>query len=457
MNRQWRMPDQGLSILHLWRRIRTSVHKNIDYSRDAIHGFPGTPPLKAAIAAFSYVAARHPNNIGVHTLGTQAEFGFQGTQGLEAELIYTVASLLGSDDPERKVDGYVCMGGSEGNDHGLWLGRNRLRACTCTEGDGAIAILSSFLTHYSLKKHFGRLFRSTGIPERPAPGDDLLQELPTNRYGELTREIVEYAIRRSHANGYRRFLLVLTAGTTNLGSVDRIREICESLPELKAELGIEAHVHVDAAFGGFVLPFTEPDCHFGFQNELVDSISADAHKMGYAPYSSGIFLCRKGLLRFTETPAGYIGGHFDHTVCGSRSGSNPAACWAAIHSLGKRGYLKKLEECYFLQEYLCDRLEEFNDGGSKRVELYPSRMNIQAVWFDEDLRTALQAKPPSGGPSLQEQFCIPMDMFPDLNCLRPDSVMIDRNITVFRFVTMPHLTREHIDSFIEALQAKLRA
>ena len=53
----------------------------------------------------------------------------------------------------------------------------------------------------------------------------------------------------------------------------------------------------DAAYGGFIYPFTNVDNPYTFKNPNLSSISIDAHKMLQAPYGTGIFLVRKNYLK----------------------------------------------------------------------------------------------------------------------------------------------------------------
>jgi glutamate/tyrosine decarboxylase-like PLP-dependent enzyme len=451
---KWSIRKQGMTLPELWQKMEEVSTENINYNTDPILGFPGTPPTEVSVMALEMFATAHPNNIGCHTKKKRAERGFQGTQKLERELIYTIATLAGSTNPKVKVDGYICNGGTEGNDHGMWLGRNKLLS-TDTKGRYGIAVLTSFLGHYSIEKSFGRLFLNP-----PGIKEHTFQPLLPNGNGELTASIVEDAIRQSYGNGYRRFLLVLTAGTTNLGSVDRIPEISILLKTLEGELGIATHVHVDAAFGGFVLPFLEPGYPFGFQNAAVDSISIDLHKMGYAPYSSGAFLCRKGILRHTTTDATYLASHEDSTVCGSRAGAVVVASWASINSLGWAGYQKRIQHCLSLRDYLRERLGEFNQREqSPRVKFYPSRMNVLTVWFSKDLAKAIKAKDPiRKNNSIMDRFCIPDDNhFPREPGGAFWNAQSGSNVRVFRFVLMPHVTYDKIDQFVAELKRKLLA
>lgn len=449
MKSKWSLRKRGLSFPVLWRRLDEAAKQNISYRLDPILGFPGTAPTKESIEVLRRFSLEHPSNIGFHTTDRAAELGFPGTQELEREFIYRIGALVGADDPEAQIDGYVCMGGTEGNDHGLWLGRNKLNHGLPNPQKMGIAVLASFLAHYSIAKHFGRLFP----PSSDGSNKHCLNILPTNSKGEMTADIVEGAVRKLWSFGYRKFLIVLTAGTTNLGSVDQIPEISGILDSLKKELGISAYIHVDAAFGGFVLPFLEPDYRFGFQNELVGSLSLDAHKMGYTPYSSGVFLCRKGFLKYTETPATYLGCHADSTVCGSRSGSIPAACLANLYFLGQKGYSRKLSRCLENLQYLKESIQALHRKGMQRIRFYPSRMNVLTVWLPKEIADALQKKK-DGELSIRERFCIPYDdSFPsDLKARIWNPEIKGKRTQVFRFVVMPHVTRKKIDRFINELK-----
>ncbi len=453
-DRIWIWPERGVPFSELEPRLAEAAKRNISYRGQSVVGFPGTTPLIEAMDAHRLFAVEQANNIGCHTGAHQTEFGFLGTQELEREFVYSAASLLGASDPERQIDGYICFGGTEGNDHGLWLGRNRLwHKQPVYHGRQGIVVLTSFLGHYSFLKHFARLFANE---PGSAADANVFQEVPTDRNGEVEPQVLERMIRSYYRAGYRRFIVVLHAGTTNLGSVDPVSDVCAMLQSLREEFegrdGFGVYVHVDAAFGGMVLPFLAPTCRFGFENDLVSSMVVDMHKMGYAPYSAGLFLCRKGFLRHTETPAEYLRSHADSTVSGSRSGAIAAACWTAMHTLGRDGYASKVRACMENLAYLRARLSEFNADGTECVRFYPGRLNIQTVWLSDDLRLALTEGENHG---LRGKFCIPSDLFPeDLTDPDWDGNLVRRTVPVFRFVAMPHVTRDRIDEFIGELRER---
>ena len=108
-----------------------------------------------------------------------------------------------------------------------------------------------------------------------------------------------------------------------------------------------ANCHVDACMGGFVLPFVEllgravPP--WDFRVEGVSSISADVHKLGYAPKGASVILYREKALRAHQTFVfqDWLGGFYaSPNLQGTRSGLPMAAAWAVMRHLGLEGYLK---------------------------------------------------------------------------------------------------------------------
>lgn len=138
----------------------------------------------------------------------------------------------------------------------------------------------------------------------------------------------------------RTALVVGSAPQYPQGVIDPIPAIAE----VAAMVG--AHCHVDACMGGFVLPFAEmlgrdvPP--WDFRVDGVDSISADVHKLGYAPKGASVVLYRDKELRKHQTFLfdGWLGGLYGSpNLQGTRSGAPMAAAWATMRQLGIDGYL----------------------------------------------------------------------------------------------------------------------
>ena len=136
-------------------------------------------------------------------------------------------------------------------------------------------------------------------------------------------------------------LVVGSAPSYPQGVVDDIPAIAA----LAATVG--ANCHVDACMGGFVLPFAErlgrdvPP--WDFRVEGVHSISADVHKLGYAPKGASVVLHRNKELRRYQTFVfdGWLGGLYaSPNLQGTRSGAPMAAAWAVMRHLGVDGYVE---------------------------------------------------------------------------------------------------------------------
>ena len=73
--------------------------------------------------------------------------------------------------------------------------------------------------------------------------------------------------------------VVAVAGTTFTGECDDLAGIDAHLQDLAGK-GLEVPMHVDAASGGFVFPFSDPDFEWDFRLESVKSINTSGHKFG---------------------------------------------------------------------------------------------------------------------------------------------------------------------------------
>jgi len=328
-------------------RIREALAENVNFSKDASLGYPASkldgkvfyeeaPFLKDAPMLQSFVA--NPNHIGCHTFGT-SEKAFKGTQEIEREILNVIAVDIFHMEPE-KFDGYIAPGGTEANIQALWIYRNYF-IDTYGAHPGEIAILASEDTHYSIPKGANLLL----IDWLKVPVDF------ENR--TITTEALETVLIKAKENGKKYFIVVANMGTTMFGSVDN--------PDLYITL-LEKHqldykLHIDAAYGGFVYPFSNASSDLDFRNPKISSITIDAHKMLQAPYGTGIFICRKGLIENVLTKeAEYVEG-LDLTLCGSRSGANAVAVWLILTTYGAHGWFEKVCVLQMRTTWLCQQLD----------------------------------------------------------------------------------------------------
>jgi sphinganine-1-phosphate aldolase len=142
----------------------------------------------------------------------------------------------------------------------------------------------------------------------------------------------------AHVNG-NTALVVGSAPQYPQGVVDPIPELAD------VAASVNASMHVDACMGGFVLPFMELNGDtippWDFRVPGVTTLSADIHKLGYAPKGASVILHRNKELRRYQTFVfdGWLGGLYaSPNMQGSRAGLPMAAAWAVMHKLGIDGY-----------------------------------------------------------------------------------------------------------------------
>ena len=122
--------------------------------------------------------------------------------------------------------------------------------------------------------------------------------------------------------------------------------VIDPIPELAALAGeVGANFHTDACMGGFVLPFMEQlgmdVAPWDFRVEGVTTISADIHKLGYAPKGASVLLHRTKALRQHQTFVfdDWLGGFYASPGLQGTRAALPMACaWAILHHLGAEGY-----------------------------------------------------------------------------------------------------------------------
>lgn len=329
------------------QRVDDALNRNTNYHKNDMIGIPGTYLDQKEFyrdasflkdAPFLRTLVANPNHIGCHTLKKPGSPIFKGTQAIEKELISICAEEVFAAKKDT-IDGYVATGGTEANLEAMWIYRNYFKQEYKAEIN-QIGVLFSEDTHYSITK-----------------GCDLLQLAPFMLdVNKETRQIdtnkLQSQLILAKAQGIKYFIVILNVSTTMFGSVDDIDPVTDLLEQGKFVF----KVHLDAAFGGFIYPFTNPDSKHNFSNRKISSVSIDGHKMLQTPYGTGIFLIRKGYMKYvTNNFAQYVPG-LDYTLCGSRSGANAVVIWMLLMGYGSEGWTAKMNELIDRTDYLCNRL-----------------------------------------------------------------------------------------------------
>ena len=269
---------------------------------------------------------------------------FPGVVELENEVISSLGELLHNPD----AYGNIVTGGTEANFLALWAYR---------ELSGKHTIIVPETAHFSLYKSANILNLKT-------------KTVKVTEQRQMDIAETEKAIDDDT------FCIVGIAGTTELGVIDPISEL--SALCLKYNL----YLHIDAAFGGFVIPFMKDLGYdiidFDFSLPGVSSITIDPHKMGLCPIPAGGILFRnEELTKKIKWSVSYLsGGHTEQTTfVSSRSGAAVIAVWGMLNYLGYEGYNDIIKRCMHVTDYLVAELDKFD-------ELYPIQhptMNIVGV------------------------------------------------------------------------------
>ncbi|MCX8206943.1 MAG: tyrosine decarboxylase MfnA [Methanothrix sp.] len=334
----------------------------------------------------------HPVAMRAYTMFLETNLGdpglFPGTAEIERRVVGILGALLGCPD----ATGYISTGGTESNIQAIRAARN-----SSGRRDGNIVVPRS--AHFS----FDKIADLLNLEVRKAGLDEMLRV----DIGDVERLIDE-----------RTVCLVGIAGTTEFGQVDPI----EDLSELAIENGIP--LHVDAAFGGFVLPFLGCDCIWDFRADGVQSITIDPHKMGMSPIPAGGLIFRNSdPVRRLETETYYLTVARQASLTGTRSGAAAAATYAVIMHLGIEGYRKVVRRCMDMTKHLV--------SGARAMGIEPviePVMNVVALKVDDPagVRSAL------------------LD--------RGWHVSMTREPKALRLILMPHMTEENLELFLNDLE-----
>ena len=107
--------------------------------------------------------------------------------------------------------------------------------------------------------------------------------------------------------------LVGIAGTTEYGMVDPIADLA------RIAVAHDIFFHVDAAFGGMVIPFLNNPVPFDFSLPGVASIAVDPHKMGLSTIPAGCLLTREpDILKTLNIDTPYLSVKQEYTLAGTR-------------------------------------------------------------------------------------------------------------------------------------------
>ena len=153
--------------------------------------------------------------------------------------------------------------------------------------------------------------------------------------------------------------VVPTLGVTFTCQYEPVKEISDALDKLQKETGLDIPIHVDAASGGFLAPFVDPDLEWDFRLPRVKSINSSGHKFGLAPLGVGwvIWRSKEDLDEDLIFWVNYLGGNMPCFALNfSRPGGQIVAQYYNFLRLGREGYRRIHQACYDTARKLSEKI-----------------------------------------------------------------------------------------------------
>lgn len=384
------MLDDGLEKQEIIDILEEKLSKDFSYESGYILGSMCTDPLEFGKEIYVKYLCKNLGDPGL----------FPGSADLESELVAEIGELFSGSG----IIGTITTGGSEANIIAMRIAKNLRPDIKKPE------IVVPVSAHMSFEK----------------AGDLMgfkLQKARLKENFELDLNHFESLINKNTVG------VVGIAGTTSLGLIDPIEDIGQIIE------GKGIFFHVDAAFGGFVLPFLKelklniPT--WDFNVKTVSSITADPHKMGLGLIpTGGIFLRNPTILQKTGFEIPYLaGGNFKHFhIVGTRPGGTVIAFWAIMKYLGKKGFIEIVKKCMENTDYLVKRLSEI-----KGIKLATDPVMSVVGITTENGESICE---------LEEE-------------LRKKNWMLGKFIdfNLIRLVIMPHVKKSHLSRFVDDLDS----
>jgi glutamate decarboxylase len=150
-------------------------------------------------------------------------------------------------------------------------------------------------------------------------------------------------------------------GTTFTGQMDDLEGLNELLAGLEQDRGWRIPLHIDAASGGFVLPFSEPKCKWDFRLSQVRSINVSNHKYGlvYPGMGTVVFRDQDDLPSELIFHINYLGGDMpNYSLNFSRPSNSVVLQYYNFLRLGREGYERIVANVLSNAQALADRLRK---------------------------------------------------------------------------------------------------
>ncbi|MCO5593251.1 hypothetical protein L7F22_047258 [Adiantum nelumboides] len=307
-------------VLARYRRTlvdRTKYHLGYPYNLDFDYG---------ALAQLQHFSI---NNLGDPFI--ESNYGVHSRQ-FEVGVLDWFARLWELEKDEYW--GYITNCGTEGNLHGILVGREVLP-------DGIL--YASCESHYSVFKA-ARMYRMDVVKVDTLVSGEI-------DCVDLRRKLAERKDKPA--------ILNVNIGTTVKGAVDDLDLVISTLKETGFSEN-QFFIHCDGALFGLMMPFVKKAPKVTFKKPI-GSVSVSGHKFVGCPMPCGVQITRMEHINVLSQNVEYLASR-DATIMGSRNGHAPIFLWYTLNRKGYRGFQKEVQRCLRNAHYLKDRLHDAGFG-----------------------------------------------------------------------------------------------
>ncbi|MHA2252952.1 MAG: pyridoxal phosphate-dependent decarboxylase family protein, partial [Candidatus Kariarchaeaceae archaeon] len=353
-------PESTESIDSIFDFLKSHVIDHFNYENTRFFGYIPKSPTNVSMLAESlvpifsqYIGAAFASPIGI---------------AIESQTIKWIGEILGF---TGDFFGSYSMGGSQANLEAMYAGLIAVlpwdvRELGVVNNQRPIVYLTD-QAHMCIPK----AIRFLGL------GNRSLRYIETNEFYQMRPSDLEIKIQEDIDNDdFSPSIIVITAGTTNTGTVDDI----EAIAKIAKKYGL--WLHVDAAYGGFAR-IAEHPIAAQFENlHLVDSLAIDTHKWFFTPMEGGLCILKDGkkLKDAYSTSAEYLKDIEIEEKSLVRNFSNYGLAlsrkwrglmvWMNFKFYGKQGISKLITRNILLADYLREKIrihDDFNPVGKSQL------------------------------------------------------------------------------------------
>lgn len=346
------------------------------------------------------------NNAGDPFSMTQF-YQFHSHQDEQALVNYFAYDVLTC--PKDTMWGYCASGSTESIINGLWMARKRF-----SDLPNVVTVYASSDCHFSVPKAADMLCMS-------------FESVDTNEDGTMNMDLLKDKLSTAVEPKKKAAVVVLTLGTT-------IRNAYDDIALFNKKIGNQngIHVHIDAAFGGAVYPWKNPE----WLQVPFDTFNVSFHKYWGCPYPCSLFLVQKTIQQEIQG-IGCFGKEMvclpnkDFTISCSRNGT---AVSLVKNLLCEKNFFEThvdtLKKCFQTKDFFVRTLSEKVPGLRFRTNQYGLSVELfNLPWAFE--KTA------------RERYCM------SVRNVRPNR-LFDSHIYICSHVTQETLV-EWTDALVEYL------